>query len=179
MVTQKKGTGKAGIKGATEAQPDPSRGEAKEVVPMEEERPGAPPGPVGASAGMPPAATAQETDLSKGPADVDKELKENEVTEEQLQESNEPDMQQAVDAKKDAEKHSTESPKAYRAEEAAILGKSKTESEQEAAASLTGMHKSKVSALTQIAGSKTRTKSADEAKRAKVASDVEAIYGKT
>lgn len=146
---------------------------------MQEEHPGAPPAPVAAASGMPPPATAQETDLSKGPADVDKEMKENDVTEEQLQESNEPDMQQAVDAKKDAEKHSAEAPKAYRAEEAAILGKAKTESEQEAAAGLGGMHKSKVSALTHIAGSKTHTKSADEAKRAKVASDVEAIYGKT
>ena len=179
MVTQNKEAAERGIKDTTAAQPDPSRGEAKEVVPMQEEKPGAPPAPVAAASGMPPPATAQETDLSKGPADVDKELKENDVTEEQLQESNEPDMQQAVDAKKDAEKHSTEAPKAYRAEEAAILGKAKTESEQEAAAGLGGMHKSKVSALTQIAGSKTRTKSADEAKRAKVASDLEAIYGKT
>jgi hypothetical protein len=179
MVTQNKEAAERGIKDTTAAQPDPSRGEAKAVVPMQEEQPGAPPAPVAAASGMPPPATAQETDLSKGPAEVDKELKENEVTEEQLQASNEPDMQQAVDAKKDAEKHSTEAPKAYRAEEAAILGKAKTESEQEAAAGLGGMHKSKVSALTQIAGSKTHTKSADEAKRAKVATDLEAIYGKT
>src|SRR5204862_2726210 len=152
-----------GIKDTTEARPDESRGEAKEVVPMQEEHPGAPPAPVAAASGMPPPATAQETDLSKGPADVDKELKENEVTDEQLQESNEPDMQQAVDAKKDAEKHSADAPKAYRAEEAAILGKAREGADQESTSGLSGMHKSKVQALTQITGSKAHTKSADEA----------------
>ncbi|MGH9194201.1 MAG: phage tail protein [Acidimicrobiia bacterium] len=179
MVTQNKEAAEEGIKEKTEAEPHPSKGEAKEVTPMSDEKPGPKPGPVGAAAAMPPPATAAEVNLEKGPADINKEMAEEDVTEDQLRESNEPEMIQAADANKEAEKHSAEAPTAYRTEEASILGAAKGKAQQAAVTGVGGMHASKVGALLEVASAKSKTKSADETKRAKVATDMEAIYGKT
>jgi hypothetical protein len=179
MVTQNKEAAEKNIKEKTKADPDLSKGKAKEVTLMSDEEPGPKPGPVGAAAAMPPPATAAEVNLDKGPADINKAMAEEDVTEDQLRESNEPEMIQAADAKNEAEKHSAEAPVAYRTEEASILGAAKGKAQQAAVAGIGKMHASKVGALVRVTEAKNTTKSADETKRAKVATDMEEIYGKT
>jgi hypothetical protein len=179
MVGKNKEAAEKDIKDKTEEAPDMSKGEPKPVTPMADEKPGPKPAGVGAANAMPPPATAAEINLNKGPADINKEMADAEITEETLKTSNEPDMVQAVEEKKAAEKHSAEAPQAYRQQEAEILGGAKADVDQKSKQGLAGMHQSKVGALAKISGDKGRTKSADEAKRAKVAADMETIYGKT
>ena len=167
------------IKTATKKAPDASKGKPKHVTPMPPEDAGRGPAPVDAAAAMPPPKHAKETDLSKGPQDVDSKMADAEVTEEQLQKSNEPDFTGALKAREEAKQHSEEAPAGYRKQEQGVLDKAQGEADATAAPALTGMHGSRVEAFAKALGSKQDAKGADEQKRTKVAADVEAIYTRT
>jgi hypothetical protein len=167
------------IKTATEAPPDTSKAKPKQVTPMSADEPGRPPEGVDAAAAMPPPKTAKETDLSKSPGDVDAKMADAEVTEEQLQKSNEPDFTGALKARQEAKQHSEEAPAGYRKQEQGVIEKAKGEADGAAAPQLTGMHGSRVQAFAKALGNKQEAKGADEQKRAKVAADIESIYTKT
>ena len=70
-------------------------------------------------------------------------------------------------------------PREYRAQEQEELAKGRDEAEQIEGTQLAGMQGSKVAALAKVVGHKGEAKSQDEAKRAKVAADIQAIYDKT
>jgi hypothetical protein len=179
LVGQNKDTSKEEIKGATEAPPDPSKAVPKEVTPLKPD--GAPPAPgtLPTTGAVPEAQPAAATDLRAGPAEVNQSMAEEGVTEEQLKKSNEPEFEQAVDAKKEAEVHSATAPAAYRAEEAPILAGAKASAKGKTAAALTAMHGAKTRAIGGAGKDKTAAKAADEKRRAEVASDIEAKYAAT
>ena len=179
MVTQDKQRVEKGIKDTTKAPPDTSVAKLKPVTPLTPEKPGAITPTVGAAAAMPPPRPATETDLRHGPAAVDNEMAEADVTEEQLQESNEPEFEQAVEAKKTAEVHSQEAPAAYREAEAETLGATKAAAKGDEKAQLAGMHRGRMAGLNKITASKAGAKSKDEAKRLEVATKVDSIFAKT
>ena len=128
---------------------------------------------------MPGPRPPEDTDLSAGPAEVDQEMEREGVTEEQLAKSNEPDFAAALDARQTAKEHSATAPAEYRAQEQEVLAKGRDEAEQVEGNQLAGMQGSKVAALAKVVGHKGEAKSQDEAKRAKVAADIQAIYDKT
>jgi hypothetical protein len=167
------------IKGATEAPPDTSKAKPKTVVPLAPEEPGAATASVGAAAAMPGPRPAEETDLSAGPAEVEQQMTDAEVSEAQLKNANEPEFNAALDAKQEAKEHATTAPVEYRAQETAVLAQGREEAESEEAKHLKGMQGSKVEAIAKVAGHKGETKSEDESKRTKVAGDIQAIYDKT
>jgi len=111
--------------------------------------------------------------------EVDQEMEREGVTEEQLANSNEPDFTSALDARQTAKEHSATAPGEYRAQEQDVLAKGRDEAEQVEDAQLAGMQGSKVAALAKVVGHKGEAKSQDEAKRTKVAADIQAIYEKT
>ena len=167
------------IKTATEAAPDTGKAKPKPVTPMQPDEPGRPAADVDAAGAMPQPRPAAATDLSKGPADVDAQMAGAEITEEQLAKSNEPDFAGALAARKEAEQHSAEAPAGYRKDEQARLGKAEGEAEAAASPRLEGMHGARVEAFAKAVGAKQGAKSKDEKQRAKVATDVEAIYTRT
>ncbi|MGH2970026.1 MAG: phage tail protein, partial [Solirubrobacteraceae bacterium] len=167
------------IKQATDAPPDASKAKPKPVTPMVNEQAGQAPAGVGAAEAMPGPRPAEDTDLSAGPAEIEAQMGEAGVTDEQLRNSNEPEFNAAVDAKDTAKEHAAQAPGEYRAKEQDVLAKSRDEAEATAGVQLEGMHGSKIAALAKVAGQKTEAKSADEAKRAKVATDIQAIYDRT
>jgi hypothetical protein len=167
------------IKQATEAPPDQSKATPKPVTPMVNDEPGAPPADVGAASAMPNARPAQQTDLSAGPAEIDAKMAEAEVTDEQIKKSNEPEFTGALEARDGARQQSATAPAEYRAKEQDVLAKGRGEAESAAGAELQGMHGARVQALANVVGKKGETKSADEEKRAKVATDVQGIYDRT
>ncbi|HEY9286457.1 MAG TPA: EndoU domain-containing protein [Candidatus Dormibacteraeota bacterium] len=179
MVGQNKDAASKDIKGTTEAAPDGSGVQAKPVTPMPAENPGGPPAPVAAAAAMPQPKSAEEVSLAKGPADVNASMQEADVTEQQLKDSNEPEFQDALAAKGEAEKHSAEAPQAFRKDEKAILDKSKGEATGSANKELAAMHGTKEKGLAAVAGGKAQAKTKDEARRAEVSTKIQAIYGKT
>ena len=167
------------IKGATDAPPDTSKATPKPVTPLAPEDAGAATSSVGAAGAMPGPRPPEETDLSAGPAEVDQEMEREGVTEEQLANANEPDFTAALDARQTAKEHSASAPEQYRAQEQDVLAKGREDAEQVEGTQLAGMQGSKVAALAKVAGAKAETKSQDEAKRAKVAADIQTIYDKT
>ena len=167
------------IKQATDAPPDASKAQPKPVVPLAPDEAGAPASTVGAAGAMPGPRPEEETDLSQGPAQVEQQMDEAEVTEEQLQKSNEPEFTGALEAKQEAKDHATAAPQEYRAQEGQILASGREEAAAAEQAGLKGMHGSKVEAIAKVAGQKGEAKSQDESKRTKVASDIQAIYDKT
>ncbi len=167
------------IKGATDAQPDPSKAKPKQVTPMAPEDVGSAPGKVGAKDAMPDKLPAEATDLSHGPAEVDKQMADAEVTDEQIHKSNEPDFKAALGERDKLKDHAKQAPEAYRSKEQDVLAKAHGGAEQVEAAQLGGMHGARTGALGKAQGHKQGAKSADEAKRAKVANDIQGIYDRT
>ena len=167
------------IKGATDAQPDPSKAKPKQVTPMAPEDVGAAPGKVGAKDAMPDKLPAQATDLSHGPAEVDKQMADAEVTDEQIHKSDEPDFKAALGERDKLKEHAKQAPEAYRSKEQDVLAKAHGGAEQAEAAQLAGMHGARGGALAKAAGHKQGAKSRDESKRAKVANDIQGIYDRT
>jgi hypothetical protein len=179
MVSQDKQRVEKSIKDKTKEPPDTSVAKLKPVTPLTPERLGAVTPTVGAAAAMPPPRPATETDLRHGPAVVENEMAEADVTEDQLRESNEPEFEQAVEAKKEAEVHSKEAPAAYREEEAETLGSAQAAARGDERAKLAGMHRGRITGLSKITGSKAGAKSQDELKRLEVATKVDSIFAKT
>jgi hypothetical protein len=167
------------IKQATEAAPDTGKAKPKEVVPMKPDAPEAPSASVGAAGAMPGPRPPEETDLSQGPAEVDKQMHDANVTEEQLQKSNEPEFTGALAARQEAKEHAATAPAGYRAQEQDVLAKGRTEAQVAEGMHLKGMHGSKMTALAKAHGQKDHAKAEDEAKRAKVAADIQGIYDRT
>jgi len=167
------------IKTATTAPPDTSKAKVKPVAPMVHDEPGPPPPDVGAAAAMPPPRPAQETDLSAGPARIDGQMAEAGITDEQIARSNEPDFTASLQARDQAREHSAQAPVAYRAQEQEQLASAQGAAQAAAGAQLEAIRGTRVEALAKVMGQKTGAKSADEAKRAKVANDVQAIYERT
>jgi hypothetical protein len=176
-------TGKQGaeqdIKAATVAPPDTSKATPKPVTPLAEEQPGAPPGPIGAAGAMPRPRPADETDLSSGPDQVGAVWEENRITEEQIEESNEPDFTAALDARRRVGENAKTAPPAYREQEQSLLAQTRDEADATAALQTRGMHDDRLKALAKVSGHKATAKGVDEAKRAKTAADVQAIFERT
>jgi len=130
---------------------------------------GAAPKPVGDS----------DISLESGPKEVDKQMADSNVTEEQLQKSNEPAFQSAAGQKKNLEKQSAEAPKAYRKEEKSALVHSATEAQSIANKHTADMHGARKHALGAVAGHQTHAQQEEEKKRLEVANHIEGIYKDT
>jgi hypothetical protein len=179
LVGQNKDAAEGAIKGATEAPPDTSAAQPKPVTPMPAEQPGAPPAAVGAASAMPSPAAPEEVSLAKGPAEVNASMKDADVTEQQLKESNEPEFTGALAAKQTAEKHSAEAPQAFRQEEHGILEKAKGSASSVSDHGQQSMHGARANALTAVGAGKGDAKAKDEAARAEVSGKIESIYATT
>ena len=179
MVGQDRQAAEGDIKQATTAPPDPSVATPKPVTPMAAEQPGAPAQDVGAAQAMPRPRPAEESSLAEGPKQVDDTMKDANVTEEQLTQSNEPQFTEALEHKKTAEAHSEEAPKAFQQDEQKVLASSREQASGEAAAGLKGMQGAKANALAGVTAGKVTAKSQDEAKRAEVSGHIESIYNAT
>ena len=177
-VSQGKETSAKSVKDEATKAPDPSVGKDKPVTPLSPEPTPAQPA-VNGAAGMPGPAPAEQVNFAGGPAEVDAKMKDAEVTEEHLKKSNEPQLQSAAAAKKDAEMQSAAAPKAVRQNESQALQEARTGAGADATKAAGAMTKDKTAALGRIAGAKTDTKSKDEVERAKISADINRIFDST
>ncbi len=178
-VTQGKEGATKDVKAKTEQPPDPSKAKPKDVKAAVEEKPGPrPPDPAGAKA-MPSPAPAEEKNLGAGKCEVDSQMKEADVTEEQLAKSNEPEFTGALKDKKEAEKHADTAPAQVEAKEKATLEGAKKGAAVDAQGGMTAMYGAKKGATEKVGAGKTKAQTKDEAERAKVSKEVKAIYDRT
>src|SRR5438270_753172 len=149
------------------------RPKPKPVTPMAEEKPGPKAQDPGAASAMPAPAPPEQTNLGAGKCETDQKMADAEVTEEHLKKSNEPEMQQAVEAKKEGEEHSAKAPADVKAQAAQKLQTAQAGATSGTATALDAMHQKKGAALGHVGGDKGAAKARDEAKRAEVSTQIE------
>ncbi len=166
------------VKDETGKTPDPGTGRDKPVTPLAPEPNPAVP-PVNGAAAMPGPAPAEQVNFAAGPAAVEAQMADAQVTEKQLTASNEPRLQDAAAAKRDAQAHAAAAPATIRAHESATLDAARTGAGADASAAMAGMSRDKAGALARVAGAKTDTKSKDEVERARISGEINKIFDKT
>jgi len=179
LVTKGKDASAKDIKETSQATPDASKANPKKVTPMKLEEPGALPVLPAADKALPPPKDGSETSLDNAKCQVDDQMQTAGVTEQQLKKSNEPEFNKALGSKKEVEANADKAPKAYRAQEKAILGKAKGEAKVEAGKVVQQMHQGRTGVLSKVAGNKDKAKSQDESKRAEVSKHIEDLYSST
>ncbi|MFD2467683.1 tetrahydrofolate dehydrogenase/cyclohydrolase catalytic domain-containing protein [Amycolatopsis silviterrae] len=179
-VQGKVGEGKtdsaAQVAATTEAPPDTSAAVPKKVVPMAADRPPAAPGAPDAANAVPDKLPPSATDLSAGPARVNQQMADANVTETQLKKSNEPRFANALAAKKTAEHHSDVTPGKLRKNEAGQLHESTVDAKRTGAAAMNAMGAQRIRTGQQVGSGKAGAKGRDEDKRAKVTAILQGVF---
>ena len=168
-----------GVDDAAKAQPDQGRGTAKQVTPEPPRKAAARPKPIGAAKAMPRKLPPAATDLSKPKKETDAAMAGAGVTEEQLEQSNEPQFTGALEAKKEGEQHSATAPGPVRAAEQKTIAQAKAGASGDEKAALSSMLSSRQGADQAVTGLKSGGKGKDEAARKAVSDKIEAIYTAT
>lgn len=155
--------------------------EEKPVTDLPAADAGKAPGSVGAKGAVPKKKGTSEIEapLKEESKSLDDQMAEENVTDEQLQKSNEPKFMSASKAKDDAQTHAETAPKGVRQFEKKTLSKAEQEATAFAQREVQGMYSDRSKGLKQVEGDQKQAKGKDEAARAKVAADIEAIYAST
>ncbi|MFJ7219134.1 hypothetical protein [Amycolatopsis sp. NPDC098790] len=164
------------IADTTAAPPDTSAAETKQVVPMAADRPPGTPATPDPAKATPDKLPPSATDLSAGPAGVEREMADNKVTEQQLRKSNEPAFGSALKDKKTAEKHSETAPPELRKGEAQQLRQTTAQAKGLGAAAMGAIAGHRVRTGQQVGGGKQATKATDEEKRAQVTAVLQKVF---
>jgi hypothetical protein len=176
-VSQQKENSTKDVSGASKQTPAPA-GEAKAggAVPAEP-APGAP--PVNAPEGMPTPKSDADVSLQDSKQDTDAQMKEAEVTPDQLKKANDPRFSAVLDAKTQVARQADAAPAQYRGKEKATLSTAgataQAESRKGAAAMIGVRSGSNVRVLTR----QQQQKAADEKKRLDVVAQIETIFTDT
>jgi hypothetical protein len=178
QVTTGRDTSVKNVKDEANRTPDASAGREKPVTPLAPE-PAAPTPRVNGAAAMPGRAPAEQVTFTGGPAQVNQQMADAQVTEQHLEKSNEPQLQEAATAKKGAEAHAAAAPAAIRAHEAAALGQANADAGGGASSAMAGMGRTKAGTLAQVAEAKADTKSKDEVERARISGEINKIFDQT
>ncbi|MEH2281901.1 MAG: DUF4157 domain-containing protein [Nostoc sp.] len=181
QVKEEQKTSQGQLPEKTQEKPDTSGIEAKQVTPLPGKDPGAPPTAVGADQAAPKSKGQGEVEapLQDDSKKLDQQMKEADITEEQLANSNEPEFQGAIAAKKDAQTNAVEAPPQYRQQEQGILATAQATASATAQQHLQAMHGIRTQNLGQVGEQQVGAKSKDEQARAKVAGDINKIYDST
>lgn len=179
-VHGKVGEGKANsaeqIATTTAAPPDTSAAVPKKVVPMAPDRPPGTPGTPNPANAVPDTLPPSATDLSAGPARVDRQMADAQVTETQLKKSNEPSFRHALGEKKAAERHSEAAPGRMRGHEKKELRAATAQAQRLGAAAMGAIGAQRVRTGQQVGAGKTGAKGRDEEKRAQVTAILQGVF---
>ncbi|MBE1496019.1 hypothetical protein H4696_003119 [Amycolatopsis lexingtonensis] len=166
------------IADTTHATPKPAPDE-KPVVPLTGDKVPGKPGTPDPNQAAPDVLPLSATDMSAGPAQVDRQMADAAVTEPQLQKSNEPAFTKAVKDKKTMEAHSETAPGQLRAGEAKEITHVKAVAATRSAAAMTAMHATRVTTGKNVGAGKVGTKTTDEEKRTQVTAILQDVFDKT
>ncbi|MFI7296518.1 hypothetical protein [Streptomyces sp. NPDC050121] len=179
QVSQGKAASAKEIDSTTKAGPDLSKAKDKPVTPLTPDAPPPVPGAPNPAGAVPAKQPDAVTDFSGGPAQVNQQLADAEVTEDQLAKSNEPAFTDALTAKKEGEKHSATAPGHARGAEAKQLAAAKQGAAAVGAQAMTGLAATRTATGKQVDGGKGAAKSADERRRAEVTARLQKVFDGT
>ncbi len=169
----------AQIETTTKAPPDTSAAKDKAVTPLVADKPPAVPGVPNPNNAVPDPAPAEATDLSAGPAEVNAQMADAEVTEDQLRKGNEPAFDDALAAKKEGEEHAATAPGQLRSSESATLAGAKANARAVGAGAMAGMAADRRTAGATVDAGKGEAKDADHDKRAQVTATLGKVFDAT
>ncbi|WP_253765842.1 phage tail protein [Goodfellowiella coeruleoviolacea] len=175
-VGEGKATSAEQIATTTAAPPDTSAAVPKKVVPMSPDRPPATPGTPSPGNAVPDQLPPSATDMSAGPADIERRMATADVTETQLRRANEPSFTTALNEKKTVEQHSATAPGQLRKHEARQLRASTAEARRLGTAAMGAMGARRVRTGQQVGAGKTGAKNRDEDKRAEVTAKLQGVF---
>jgi hypothetical protein len=178
-VTEEKKQASGPIEEKAKQPPNPSGIAPKPVTPLPPKEAGSKPGDIGTQGAAPKPKDAAEVSLEAESKKLDQQMTQANVTEEQLEKSNEPEFKSALGAKKDAQTNAVTAPQEYRQKEQATLTQAQAQAQTTAQTQLEGMHGGKEQLLAQVLGKQGEAKGQDEQKRAEVASKINGFYEKT
>ncbi|WP_052744393.1 hypothetical protein [Streptomyces odonnellii] len=167
------------IESATGAAPDLSAAKDKPVTPLTPDTPPPTPGAPDPAGAVPARQPDAVTDFSGGPAQVNQQMADAEVTEDQLAKSNEPQFTGALTAKKQGEQHAATAPGEARSAEAKQHAAAKQGAAAAGAQAMAGLAATRAATGKQVDGGKSATKSADEKKRAEVTAKLQKVFDAT
>jgi len=170
-------TGPVNLATATPLQIDPA--DTKKPMPLPPTLAGARPAGLGAKDAIPKDKTGEEISMKEQSGSLDKEMKANNITDQQLKGSKEPSFSEALKEKKNAQKDAADAPKQYQKEEATVLKEAKSEAVGATAKNLAGMHGARGKNFSATVQQQQTAKQKDEAARTKVTTDIEAMYQTT
>ena len=178
-VQAEKENASGAIETATKQAPDTSGIEEKEVVPMSVTDAGKKPVIPKASAAAPKTKTNEEISMEDDAKKLDTEMEKSDVSEDQLEKSNEPEFNSALSNKRESQNQARAGPQEYRAQEKPVLNKA----ENVAAAMVDGKMGDMFGDRAKLLGNgdtiKSDTKTKDEKKREEVANTLKGYYETT
>jgi hypothetical protein len=178
-VAKEKEAAAGAIATATDEKPDKSKVTAEPHVEMKGEEPGKKPVVKNPEGAAPKPKTDQEISMEKEATSLDDQMKEADVSEEQLQNSNEPTFTAALDSKKGAQESARKAPDDYRAAETPMVEQSKGEAQQGVVGQMAEMHGARKGLFGKVDDGKNAARTKNEDKRKAVADLLNGIYTKT
>jgi Domain of unknown function (DUF4157) len=144
-----------------------------------EEKAGKKPAPISGTAAAPKPRLDSEISFEKESASLDQLMADNQMTEEQLAVSNEPQFVQALDAKKAAQQKAAEAPGVYREGEQKVLEGARGQAGHTGAEGFGAMFQTRKGAFTTVFSKQSSTATADKAEQAKIQAKLAGIYSRT
>lgn len=178
-VNKSKESAQGPIKTTTKERLDINRFKEKPVTKLPPTKAGSLPQNIKEKKAIPKAKTESEISLQKESKSLDQEMENAEITEPQLMESNEPDFQNAVSLKHDAQTRAIQAPISYRQDEMLILEKAQNEAKNDSSKQLKGMYNNRKERFSNVVNIQGSTKSKDEKNRQTVSDFVEREYQNT
>ncbi len=162
----------------TAAEPNTEAVPEREVTPLPEPPVGDAPASVNPAAAMPPTRGNSEVNqpLQENMAEVDGAMAENEITDEQLEKSNEPKFMAGLEAKGQAKAHTENAPNTLRQQEQGVLANAQVNANTQAQTGLDGMHQDRATAMTDVNTQQGQTGETDTAERTRIAGEINVIY---
>lgn len=165
------------IKNATNATiPEAAKEESKELTALV---PGRAPQKIQAELAAPKPKAENELSLDEDSKKLDELMTESDITEEQLQNSNEPSFLEAAAAKNGSQAMAREAPALYSEDEEAILDDAKNQILTSAGTSLNSMYNARTTKFKEAFGAQEESKKGHTAEKKKVYDGIERIYKET
>ena len=180
QVESEKQAAAGGIEEATQQEPNTAAVPEREVTNLETPNPGPQPPSLNADTAMPPPRTETEVNqpLQEGKQEMEDKMAEENITDEQLANSNEPAFTSALDSKNQAKEHADTSPQNFRQEEQTELNQAQEQSENQAQNQLQNIHGDRTGIMGLVAGAQNATSSNDTSERQRIAGEINIIYEK-
>lgn len=178
-VKQQKEEASGDIKAASSQKPDPSTVEGKAVTPLPADEAVSAPPTIGAAEAMPTPKPESEVCLQQSKQDTDQQLKDAEVTPDQLQEANDPRFSAVLTAKSAVAQQADSAPKEFRSTEQKTLAEEAARAVSDEKQGLTALQLEKSKAGPAVKLKQLTAKQKDEARRKEVTDTIENIYNET